>query len=447
VTTPDRNVESRTPAGARRTLTGNDPWLWIAFDAATRSYWERSRDRWPTPHSAAIAACDRSGWVRETAVAEIAEIGDPALWPVLVLRCADWVPQVRSRAREVALRCLAEAPKVAFEAFAPLAFALAKRVEGQWLATVMEEHLRDGSAEVLASALDSPDRVVRRAAFRIGLGRLPVDRLLHAVRFDDDIAIRVRCAEAVIRMGDPDVTRLLLSSGTAGVRAEAVHALGLTGEIDPAEAALTDRNGMVRATAQAVLRRAGRDPAAAYRALLTVSPTAAVIAGLGETGGDAEMLRPYLSHPTARVRVEAVRALRRLGDVPVDLLAPMLADPSPSVTRQVVLSLRERELDMSFLLRHLGVDHPRHIRFAAYLLLRARDTWTRIETNLALLGDAFLGGRARMDVLSWLRNSAATSYLTPTAERATRVDALLRGATTFDEDQVLLMRFHLGLHR
>ncbi|MGH3859374.1 hypothetical protein [Actinokineospora sp.] len=41
-----------------------------------------------------------------------------------------------------------------------------------------------------------------------------------------------------------------------------------------------------------------------------------------------------------------------MGDTPVDLLAPMLADRSPLVTRRVVLSLRGRELDMSFLLRH-----------------------------------------------------------------------------------------------
>ncbi|MBC6449489.1 hypothetical protein GPZ80_20195 [Actinokineospora sp. HBU206404] len=248
-------------------------------------------------------------------------------------------------------------------------------------------------------------------------------------------------------MRDPDVTRLLLSNRTAGVRAEAVHALGLAGEVDPAEAALTDRSGLVRATAQAVLRRAGRDPAAAYRALLAVPPTAEGIAGLGETGADAKSLYPYLSHPTARVRVETVRALRRLGDTPVDRLAPMLADPSPPVTRQVVLSLRGRELDMSFLLRHLGVDHPRHIRFAAYLLLVARDTWTRIETDLALLEDAFLGGQARSDVLSWLRNSSATSYLTPTVERITRVDALLRVSTTLGEHHVSLLRFHMGLHR
>lgn len=441
-------MESWATAAARQVLAGDDPRLWIAFDADTRVYWQRPRDRSPTRQIAvAIAACDRSGWVRETAVAELAEFGDPVLWPVLALRCADWVPQVRSRAREVALRCLVESPKAAFEALAPLAFVLARRAEGGWLAGVLDVHLRAGPAEVLASALDSRHRVVRRAAFRIGLARLPLDRLLHAVRFDDDIAIRVSCAEAVIRMRDPDVTRLLLPSGTAGVRAEAVHALGLAGEIDPAEAALTDRNGMVRATAQAVLRRAGSDPAAAYRALLAVSPTPAVIAGVGETGGDTELLRPHLTHPAARVRVEAVRALRRLGDTPVDLLAPMLADPSPSVTRQVVLSLRGRGLDMSFLLRHLGVDHPRHIRFAAYLLLTARDSWTRIETNLTLLEDAFLGARACADVLSWLRNSAATSYLAPTAEDVTRVDALLRASTAFSEHQVALLRFHMGLHR
>ncbi|MGH3859373.1 hypothetical protein [Actinokineospora sp.] len=155
---------------------------------------------------------------------------------LLALRCADWVPQVRSRAREVVLRCPAESPKVAFEALAPVAFALVKRASGTWLAGVLDEHLRDGPPEVLAWALDSRDRAVRRAAYRVALGQLPIERLLRAVRSDDDIAIRVRCAEAVIRVGDPAITRALLSSRTAGVRADAVHAMGLAGETAAAEA-------------------------------------------------------------------------------------------------------------------------------------------------------------------------------------------------------------------
>lgn len=436
-------------AAAGLALACRDPRQWVELDLRARRHWWRlPGNPEPSPEVATvIAACDRSGWVRETVVAEIAERGDPALWPVLALRCADWVPQIRDRAREVVVRCLSESPRVAFEALAPLGFALARRAEGGWLAGVMEAQLREGAAEILASALDSPNRVVRRTAYRLASGRIPVDQLLRAVRVDDDVAIRARCGEALIRMGDPDTTRGLLSSRTAAVRAEAVHALGLADECGPAEAALTDRNGMVRETAQAVLRRAGRDPAAAYRALLTVAPTPAVIAGIGETGGDTELLRPYLSHPVARVRAEAIRALRRLGDTPVDLLTPMLTDSAAPVTRQVVLSLRGRELDMAFLLRQLGVDQPSHVRFAAYRLLMARDAWTRIETNPMLLDDAFLGDRARVDITSWLRNSAASSYLTATAERLTRVDALLRASSALGESQVARLRFHMGLHR
>ncbi|WP_228769726.1 hypothetical protein [Actinokineospora alba] len=434
---------------ARLALAGDDPGLWTVLDLRARSYWWRGPavpD--PSPEVAVVlAACDRSGRVRESAVTDIARRGNPALWPVLALRCADWVPEIRARAREVALRCLGELPGAAFQAFAPLALLLAKRAEGQWLAGVVEANLREGPPEVLAVALASSNRVVRRAAYRLAMGRLPLDRLLSAVRSDDDTVIRLHCAEALIRMGDLDLTRSLLSSGTAAVRAEAVHALGSAGERGPAEAALTDRNRIVRETAQAVLRRAGSDPGGAYRALLAVSPTPAVIAGMGETGGDTELLRPFLTHPVTRVRVETVRALRRLGDTPVGLLTPMLADPAAAVTRQVVVSLRGHELDMSFLLRQLGVDQPPHSRFAAYRLLTARDAWTRIETNLALLDDAYLGGRAHADIASWLRNSAATSYLVPTAERVTRVDALLRESTTLGEHTVSLVRFHMGLHR
>ena len=105
----------------------------------------------------------------------------------------------------------------------------------------------------------------------------------------------------------------MLNSRTALVRAEALRATAATA---PAAtlAALTDRHRQVRAVAQDAVRHGGGDPAVRYRNLIMQSPpTPAVIAGLGETGGtdDAVLVRPWLAHPRARGRVEAIRALRR----------------------------------------------------------------------------------------------------------------------------------------
>jgi hypothetical protein len=205
------------------------------------------------------------------------------------------------------------------------------------------------------------------------------------------------------------------SSGTAMVRAEAVQALTGAGDIAPAVEALSDRNPMVRAVAQVALRRAGSDPAAYYRRLVTrVPPKPGTIAGLGETGtpDDASLIRPWLDHPLPRCRAETIRALRRLGAADKDTISRMLTDPSGRVTRQVATTLRPwaDRLDVRWLRQLLAETNPRHVRMAAYRLLRDRDAWTRLLVDLELLRDPSpsMRNRARSDVTAWVTREAPT---------------------------------------
>ncbi|NUT95482.1 MAG: hypothetical protein HOY78_25980 [Saccharothrix sp.] len=274
---------------------------------------------------------------------------------------------------------------------------------------------------------------------------------------------------------DPEVSRRLLGSGTAAVRAEAVRALAAAGEIAPATEALTDRSPLVRATAQTALRRAATDPATRYRTLLTQQPPQpsavaglgaqppepiadlaaqpprpSVLAGLGETGTrrDADLLRPWLAHPSSRGRAETVRALRRLGDIPSQLLLPLLTDPVSSVTRQVVLSLIRQPLDEHFLRQLLRDPHPPHVQWAAYRLLRAQGDWTRVSVDLELIGapDHAAHLAARVDLATWLGHDAATTYSSPKGPRATELATLVTAAEpTLGPHMTRLLRFHLGL--
>ncbi|WP_156892949.1 HEAT repeat domain-containing protein [Actinokineospora enzanensis] len=401
-----------------------------------------------------IAGCHRDGHVRQSAVAAL----DEAL-PLLALRAADWVPQVREQARSSCLRHLDRAPAEAFTALAPMAFAVRRRRHGGELATTLDALLRDGPPDVLAAGLSITDHRVRRAAYTAGIemGRLGLDRLLRGAASDRDTRIRLRCADAAVRTaratGDLTVPRLLLTSGSAAARAEAVHMLALAGDVEPALAALTDRVAIVRATGQAALRRAGADSAGRYRAMLAErTPAPAVIAGLGETGtpADADLLLPWLSHPGPRGRVETIRALCRWDRVSVDLLLPLLVDPAAAVTRQATRALRGQAstLDEPTLRALLATTRPRHVRAAALQLLRAHGPWTRIGVDLALVADPDLGGTARADLVEWLDRGAVTAYSQPTGEQAEELDALLTAAEgALDPGRIRLLRFHLGLTR
>lgn len=93
----------------------------------------------------------------------------------------------------------------------------------------------------------------------------------------------------------------------------------------------------------------------------------------------------------------------------------------------------------------LSADQPTHTRRGAYRLLRGHGPWTRLATNLEILGEPTdeLQPRALIDIRDWLAHESATSYTPPTPEvearlaRAIDDRADLLGAST-----ARALRFH-----
>jgi hypothetical protein len=228
----------------------------------------------------------------------------------------------------------------------------------------------------------------------------------------------------------------------------------MSGDLAVAEAALPDRHPLVREIAQAAVRRVGSDPADRYRWLAAqVPPEPSVIAGLGETGrpDDADVVARWLSHPRARGRVEAIRALRRLGVMGPAVLVPLLRDESAAVTRQAVASLRRDvgAIDPAEFWALLGKTNPSHVRFAGYRLLTGGDAWQRLATDLQLIDDPDqrLRVSSRADLGTWLDQEAATTYRGPSRDRAAELDNLIEQARPIlGEDKTRLLRFHAGLN-
>lgn len=449
-------------------LSQGDARWWITLDEALRQRWWWV-PQWSRELTGAladgdvddlclfVAGCHHDGRIREASVAHLAGRPSAATVAVLALRTGDWVVQVRERARAAVEPRLADGLDAAsLGAAAELAFTLAQRREGGWLADRIDQLLLGLPADALGALLHARDRRTRRAAYRAGIaaGQLGLAQLARAAIRDSDLPIRAMCARAVVDAApDPTVIRDLLRSRTALVRAEALHTLTANGDLAVAETALADRHPLVRTTAQAALRRAGIDPAARYRALIAQTPpTPGAIAGLAETGtaGDTPLIVPHLSHPRLRGRVEAIRALRRLGATDPGELIPLLRDPSGAVTRQAVAALRQHAhtLDSGLLDALLQPRNPPHLRMAGYRLLTAKDVWLRLATNLRLIDDPDprLRAHARADIATWLDRQAATSYRGPSAVQAAELDTLITRATPeLDEHRVRLLRFHTGL--
>ncbi|MET7970366.1 HEAT repeat domain-containing protein [Micromonospora sp. NPDC005305] len=241
-----------------------------------------------------------------------------------------------------------------------------------------------------------------------------MDDLLAAVA-DRDVRVRARAAEAAAREAVWTGRRPVLQR-LAGNRHPEVRALGLTGLLRlgrHAEVAafLDDRHQLVRAIAREAARREGVDASAAYRAAVSGgAPRVGAVAGLAEVGADSDapLLHPLLAHPDPRLRAAAVRALARLGAVPVALVVPLLRDPAAGVVREAATALRPiggalpPELPWELL-----VDERLELRRAGYRLLGTRPPALRLRAGLLLVKDPDprLAERARADVTGLARAS------------------------------------------
>ncbi|WP_018490488.1 MULTISPECIES: hypothetical protein [unclassified Streptomyces] len=363
---------------------------WMAFDACVRHLdgrpWlpDRLREEAPRPTAPppALALCHPDGRVREAALETVRTA--PELRPLLVVRCTDWAPPVRERARAL----LAELPGDALFPLAELILRLARRARGGFARALLENTLRAGPAAEVLALTAHPDRATYRCAYRIVVERgLLAPRELAATAADcGDVTLQDLCADAavaaVIPGGDvgPDgaaVLDRLLTARAPRVRAAGVTALRRAGRHSGAEPFLADRSAVVRACARYVLRQDGIDPLPLYRALCT-EPAAqpAAAAGLGECGDpatDAGTLWALVGHPLPAVRRHAIGGLRALDVVERERLTPLLDDPSPAVVRAVTQALLPDAAGIpeSLLRERSAPDRPRAVRVAADRLLRA----------------------------------------------------------------------------
>ncbi|MFG3155441.1 hypothetical protein ACGF7W_25765 [Streptomyces sp. NPDC048219] len=399
-------------APLRSTLDVTDPGDWLALDAGVREVaWYRSPSLPEWEHSAplpadparldesrlALALCHRDGRIRQAALPRAAH--RPGLLPLLVIRCTDWAGPVRAHARHLLRETLDADAAVGL---APLILRVGRRDRGAFGVELLQDVLRRTSHERLAALLASPDRAVRRFAYRHAVtGRLlrPAE-LARAAAQDDDTVVQDLCATAALTAlpdaeAYEDVLAPLLTARNPRTRSAGVTALRRAGRPEQAEGYLADRSALVRACARYVVRQHGGDPAAWYRQRCTPPghpdvPPGAVI-GLAECGdcADAGLLRPLLEHPAAGVRARAVAGLRALDRAPVERLRPLLDDPAAGVVRETALALlpSARELPADWLLERTGTERPRHVRLAAFRLLVAREGVVALRAAVGLLED------------------------------------------------------------
>ena len=260
---------------------------------------------------------------------------------------------------------------------------------------------------------------------------------------------RVREAAVAVLAGTPGP----VAAAALAVRAFALE--HLDDDLLPREVLrgmLADRSGMVRAVARWRWARAGQDPGPVYRELLAAPrprPVAAALDGLDDLGDDSlpEAARPFLAHPSPRVRYAAVHAVGRHsppGDLPARL-SPALRDESGKVAGAALRYLRGYRLAPA-VLEELDAAGTRRSRLTALAIRQRLSPWDRVGADLAAIGDPDpeLARTGRADLLSWLRRDAATAYGRPSAEQAALIAARL-AASPLTSEQRREMAFVTGI--
>ncbi|WP_125680974.1 HEAT repeat domain-containing protein [Amycolatopsis sp. WAC 04182] len=296
----------------------------------------------------AIVASHRNGRMRELAVTRLLAKPCPATLPFLLLRMTDWASPVSDVARAGVIRLLHDDPATYLRPAAETMLHLGRRRRGGFGVRQLYAAAYDVPAEVLERLMCSVNSAVPRFAFEVRTrrGDLKLDDLVRLALTHSDKGIRVRAGEAVARdavwTGRVDVLRKLAACRHGEVRISALTGLARLGHWEEIAGLLDDRSTLIRALARDATRRTGVDAVVWYRSAVSVAnPSLGAIAGFAESGRaeDGRLLYPLLRHPVARVRAQAVGALRILDAVPVDSVRPMVEDPSRRVVRAALKAL------------------------------------------------------------------------------------------------------------
>ncbi|MET9596723.1 hypothetical protein [Streptomyces sp. NPDC006459] len=372
---------------------GSPAAAWIAFDHSVRNihYWYSVSPLGAPP---AVRLCHADGRIREAALRA------PRPLPELVaIRCADWVPAVREQARQVLAAALAEDPAGLLRRLTPLVLRLGRREQGAWALERFEAVLEDAPAH-LGGLRTSQDPPTRRFAARltVGAGLLDVRELAALAAAETDpptSGVWTDAALAALAADGPDDEAIdsLLGAHGPMVRSAGVTALRGAGRAAEAAGHLADRSGLVRACARWLVRQAGGDPYALSRAALTdparVSPYAVTAFAECARREDAPVLRALLEHPAGQVRAAAVGGLRLLDTTDLELLRPLLDDPSPAVAREAARSVSgsAARLSADWLMARIAPERPPHTRRAAYRVLFARGGIAGLRASVQVLTD------------------------------------------------------------
>ena len=379
-----------------------------------------------------LGLVSKDGYERERAVR--AASLRPVTVRLLVLRCIDWVSEVRAAALDRLDQC---PPRLLVDALSLAEQLSVERARGAILSSFLDTQFSDDD---LRHAYRAAEVRTRRAAWRRlrARGTATPQELVDVAARDDDIVVRGIAASALEDL-PVDVRRslaeVLVADRAGSVAVPALAALVNLDGIPPVLSALVGRSPGLRRAARDWASIRGVDARAVYLERLANHPgDALALIALAELGdpGDEALFRHMLEDDRSRVHAAGLRALAR-----VDRLAgrraalTALTDGVTGRTAWTAASIlrdgtpSEEEISA---ISQIALDHHRTSaqRFRSLSLLRPAH-WPHLAVLLEARDEAEDDNeRRRLDteIQLWLRSSWRISRR-PAAGLLQRIELLL----------------------
>lgn len=373
---------------------------------------------------AAGLSMHRNGHIRQRAVAKLDQAGTHCAIRWLVLRCGDWVPQVRDQAwRSVSKWLSPEHAEELADSLPLLAgdrFATGRAYSS--LRTDIASVLRDpASLPAVEQGAQSSDRHVRRACTKLLVEtNADVGLLRRTMKTNDVVAIAMVAASLPTDGGSVNrqTGKLLLKSPMARFRYEGLWRLTKDDEPGSEELireALEDPAPSVRDVARRWLADRGQDADHIYRSMIAENRLAA-LRGLGDQPKleDADLARRHISDQEGPVRVAALRLLAGIGaGSDGSLFAERFSSGTAKERRQALMGLRQVGIDrfVDAMWAEMADDRIQSERLIRQVLPLA-GRWKRIDVALQAVSSEDRPTRAagfetlRRLLLDWNRGYA-----------------------------------------
>ena len=465
--------ESHEPtAVVDRLLQLSDEQL-LLVDEAFRRGWRSGEDILPSPRVAGqlttiqssprdvqaflfVASCYPYGFIREQAMRALQDHRGPLAMPIALIRCGDWVAQVRAAAVDAFNGLAWTGPQS--ELFVHLDLLL--RLRGRqcfqsevWDRAIEPKLLAPEAAEARWRATKREPASVRLFAYQL-VSRADPERktdLVAEALADHDVTVASWALRSINVLEGPEIATALapaLEHHFASVRASAIRIVAdrdLGDVRGTLQSALFDRARAPRAAAAFELGHRFGVPAIDFwrDAIGSSDDQRRIIATIALSdvaqAADAPIFERMLLHPRVTVRVAALRGLWRAGAANFGIhLRAALSDPTKRVVRQAIeLYARSNEVlvreDLEGALRNRPSEHV-----AMFLVHSGKrlDKWEALYFFLTLAHDrnTSLASSAVEELRTWVAH-ANRRFTRPPPDMAAKLAGLLRSVSAGRTDQ------------